>query len=354
MQAMKEQFIHLIHDLQNRICVSLEEVDGKARFVMDNWKREGGGGGKTRVIANGNVFEKGGVNTSVVHGVLPELIRSRFGVDQGWFLAAGISLVIHPRSPLVPTVHANYRYFELYDHEGGTCVDAWFGDGADLTPYYLDRTDARHFHRVHKQACDQVAADLYPDFKKQCDAYFHNTHRGESRGIGGIFYDYLRPLEITRYQDEPTQSTSHTVPSQEDSRQGVDSDSDRGPHTVTDSGNHQKSKHSLTFDQLYNLAALNGQAFIDAYVPIAQEKAGLPYTDDQRYWQELRRGRYVEFNLIHDRGTLFGLKTNGRVESILMSLPPRVRWDYDAGPQEGTPEAALIEVLRQPVDWLQD
>lgn len=308
----KDEFIDFIHQLQDDICEALELQDGQARFREDRWVRSGGGGGKTRVIADGAVFEKGGVNTSVVHGVLPELIRDRFGVEQGYFLAAGLSLVIHPKSPLVPTVHANYRYFELYDREGGEIRDRWFGGGADLTPYYLVESDARHFHQVHKTACDSIHPELYPGFKAACDAYFHNAHRGEARGIGGIFYDYLRP----------------------------DKASDHGSVPV------------LSDTQLFDLARNCGRAFIDGYVPVVEKNKVHEWNETQRYWQEIRRGRYVEFNLIHDRGTLFGLKTDGRVESILMSLPPRVRWDYDFQVDSGSPEATLLEVLREPKTWV--
>lgn len=308
----KDEFIDFIHRLQDEICDALEKQDGLARFREDRWVRDGGGGGKTRVIADGNVFEKGGVNTSVVHGVLPELIRDRFGVDQGYFLAAGLSLVIHPKSPLVPTVHANYRYFELYDREGGEVKDRWFGGGADLTPYYLVESDAKLFHQVHKAACDGVHPELYKEFKPACDAYFHNSHRGESRGIGGIFYDYLRPDKAHVHSSIPI----------------------------------------LSDLQLFDLARRCGSAFIEGYIPIVEKSKSLEFTEAQRYWQEIRRGRYVEFNLIHDRGTLFGLKTDGRVESILMSLPPRVRWDYDFQVHPGSPEAALLDVLRKPKSWV--
>jgi len=301
---VKNRFIEFIHGLQDEICIALEKQDGVATFREDRWERSGGGGGKTCVISDGKVFEKGGVNTSIVHGVLPEIIRERFDVDQGWFLAAGISLVIHPQNPFVPTVHANYRYFELYDEEGGELRDSWFGGGADLTPYYLDESDARLFHQSHKEACDRVDGSYYPAFKKACDSYFHNAHRGECRGIGGIFYDYLRPSE------------------------------------------------EQSGDKLLTLARLNGQAFLDSYIPIVAKNKTKEWTDDQRYWQEIRRGRYVEFNLIHDRGTLFGLKTDGRVESILMSLPPRVRWDYDFNPENGSEEHKILEVLKNPRSWV--
>jgi coproporphyrinogen III oxidase len=314
---MKDRFIDFIHQLQDTICTELEGVDGKGVFREDRWDREGGGGGITRVIADGNVFEKGGVNTSVVHGELPEYIRERFGVSQAWFMAAGISLVIHPKNPFVPTVHANYRYFELYDSaKAGQPADSWFGGGADLTPYYYFPEDDRHFHQVHKQACDSIDERLHPVFKHQCDRYFYNAHRGESRGIGGIFYDYLRPVENSNGKNaNSTAAQSPELP-------------------------------SLSSDQLFTLARHNGTAFLEAYLPIVHRNKDREWTDEQRYWQEIRRGRYVEFNLIHDRGTLFGLKTNGRVESILMSLPPRVRWDYDFQPVEGTPEANLLNVLK--------
>ncbi len=305
MPELKERFTNYIHELQDQICAAVEKSDGKARFREDNWERDGGGGGRTRVISGGKVFEKGGVNCSVVHGELPELIRSRFGVDQGWFFAAGISLVLHPENPMVPTVHANYRMFELYDEEGGDRRDAWFGGGADLTPYYLFDEDAAHFHQVHKNACDAISPALFPDFKKECDAYFHNAHRGEARGVGGIFYDYKR--------DE----------------------------TGDGSG----------LEKWFSLAKSCGDAFTSSYIPIVEKRKELSYTDEQRYWQEIRRGRYVEFNLVHDRGTLFGLKTNGRVESILMSLPPRVRWDYASEPEAGTEEERLVQVLSEPRSW---
>ena len=300
--SVKEKFIPFIHQLQNDICAAFEKIDGKATFREDRWERPGGGGGITRVIADGNVFEKGGVNTSVVEGALPEVMAKQFGVTAAQFMACGISLVMHPLNPFVPTVHANFRYFELYDEQGGI-RDSWFGGGADLTPYYLDEEDGRHFHRTFKGACDQFGKELYPLYKKHCDEYFVNKHRNnETRGIGGIFYDYLRP----------------------------------------DAGR--------TAEDLYNFSKANGEAFLPAYLPIVEKTKDRSYTEANKDWQEYRRGRYVEFNLIHDRGTLFGLKTNGRIESILMSLPPRARWEYDYHPAPGSPEAALLEYLK-PRDW---
>lgn len=292
-----------IGQLQSGICEALEAVDGKARFLTDVWTRPEGGGGVSRVISNGKVFEKGGVNMSAVQGVLPKAMQQAFGVGDNHFFACGLSLVIHPLNPYVPTVHANWRYFELYDKEGNK-VDSWFGGGSDLTPYYLFREDGRHFHRTLKSAMDPFGKELYPAYKQHCDEYFVNKHRGdEARGIGGVFYDYLRP------KDEA------------DNR------------------------------RLFSFQQANGNAFLAAYQPIVERRKDLPYGEREKEWQEIRRGRYVEFNLIHDRGTLFGLKTNGRTESILMSLPPRARWEYNYQPEPGSPEAELVEYLK-PKDWV--
>jgi coproporphyrinogen III oxidase len=305
MSKLRDQFSAYIAELQDEICGALEAVDGAGMFRSDEWERDGGGGGLTRVIEHGDVFEKGGVNISRVHGELPEPIKKNFDVEQGWFWAGGISLVIHPRSPMIPTVHANFRYFELYDDpELEHPVDGWFGGGADLTPYYLWDEDAVHFHKVLKDACDPHGEELYPEFKEECDNYFYNTHRNEARGIGGLFFDYRRKTE------------------------------------------------ERTLEDWYDFTTDVGKSFVEAYVPIVKKRLNESYTDEQRYFQELRRGRYVEFNLIHDRGTLFGLKTNGRIESILMSLPPRVRWDYNPQVEDGTREAYLIDRLTNPIDWI--
>lgn len=302
---VKTTFTNFIHDLQNEICTALEQADGQARFRDDRWERPGGGGGLSRVIAGGKVFEKGGVNTSVVHGKLPETLQKNLGVSFGHFFACGLSLVIHPLNPFVPTVHANFRYFELYDDQQ-QLKDCWFGGGADLTPYYIFVEDARHFHQTFKAACDPFGEALYPLYKQQCDEYFVNKHRNnEARGIGGIFYDYLRP---------------------------------------------SKEKSA---EVLFAFSKANGEAFLNAYLPIVGRRKHLSYTQQHKDWQELRRGRYVEFNLIHDRGTLFGLHTNGRTESILMSLPPRARWEYNYQPTPGSPEAELLEYLK-PRDWVKE
>lgn len=303
---IREQWIGFIHQLQNDICASLETCDGKATFFEDKWERDEGGGGITRVIANGNVFEKAGVNTSVVYGDVTDAMRSQLKIDGAKWFACGLSLVIHPMSPLVPTVHCNYRMFELYDGQDNL-LDRWFGGGTDLTPYYLFEEDAIHFHRTYKNVCDKFDASFYAHFKEACDNYFVNWHRNkERRGIGGIFYDYKRP----------------------DAQQDV----------------------------LFwmNFAKACGYAFIDAYIPIADQRKNLPYNDRQKHWQEIRRGRYVEFNLVHDRGTIFGLKTNGRIESILMSLPPTVRFEYNFQPEAGSAEDRLLQACLHPRNWIKE
>lgn len=300
----KESWIQYIHDLQNRICSALEAADGNAKFIEDAWQRAEGGGGKTRVIAGGNVFEKGGVNTSVVYGDVTDAMRTQLKINgAGWF-ACGLSLVIHPLNPFVPTVHCNYRMFELYN-EDKEVIDRWFGGGTDLTPYYLVEEDARHFHQVYKDACDAFDTGFYPAFKKECDNYFVNWHRNaERRGIGGIFYDYQRPDE----------------------------------------------KKNIDF--WMNFGKCCGDAFMKAYIPIVEKRKNMEYTADHKHWQEIRRGRYVEFNLVHDRGTLFGLKTNGRVESILMSLPPTARFEYNYQPEPDSEENKLLQACLHPIDWI--
>ncbi|MDW8282486.1 MAG: oxygen-dependent coproporphyrinogen oxidase [Myxococcales bacterium] len=278
--------------LQQRICTALEDIDGVGRFRFDLWERPGGGGGRSGVLAEGAVFEKAGVNISTVFGELEEEFAKSLPGDGLHFYATGISLVLHPRSPMVPATHANFRFLR----RGNV---AWFGGGADLTPYYPFHEDAVHFHRTLKEACDRHGADLYPRFKAWCDEYFFLKHRGETRGVGGIFFDYLQ---------------------------------DDLPRT-------------------YAFWRDVGEAFLPAYVPIVQRRRNLPYGERERRFQLYRRGRYVEFNLLYDRGTVFGLRTAGRVESILMSLPPLVRWDYGYVPEPGSREAELMDFLR-PRDWL--
>lgn len=300
---MKEKFYAYIQDLQDTITANLESIDREAVFKEDLWRREEGGGGRTRVIENGAVFEKGGVNISKVHGPLAPAMQQHFGVGDVDFFACGISLVLHPKNPMVPTVHANWRYFEMYDKTGNT-IESWFGGGQDLTPYYLFEEDATHFHKVCKAACDRHDPQFYPEFKKKCDEYFYNSHRNEARGIGGLFFDYLKPSE------------------------------------------------ERNEEQWYDFVTDVGDSFLEAYLPIVEKRKELNYTAEQRNWQEIRRGRYVEFNLVHDKGTLFGLKTNGRIESILMSLPPHVQWVYDHHPEAGSEEEKLVEVLENPREWI--
>ena len=304
-------WIKYIHDLQDRICTALEIADGQAKFVEDAWQRAEGGGGKTRVIQNGSVFEKGGVNTSVVFGNVTDALRTSLHIEGAKWFACGISLVLHPLNPFVPAVHCNYRMFELYDSSPlgggreGALIDRWFGGGTDLTPYYLFEEDARHFHQTYKNVCDGFDPAFYPHFKEACDNYFVNVHRNnERRGIGGIFYDYKRP------------------------------------------GKNQNIDFWMEFGKAC------GDAFIEAYVPIVEKRKTKPYEIENKHWQEIRRGRYVEFNLVNDRGTLFGLKTNGRTESILMSLPPTVRFDYNYQPRRGSEEDKLLQACLHPRNWI--
>jgi coproporphyrinogen III oxidase len=300
---MKNKFYDYIQNLQDQICEGLEKSDGQAKFREDLWERTEGGGGRTRVMENGAVFEKGGVNISAVHGKLPEAMQKLFNVGEADFFACGLSLVLHPRNPIVPTVHANWRYFEMYDDKG-KIIQQWFGGGQDLTPYYLFEEDAIHFHQICKTACDKHNPEFYTKFKKQCDSYFWNAHRNEARGIGGLFFDYCKANEDTSIQN------------------------------------------------WFDFVSEVGNSFLEAYVPIVEKRKNQSYTPEQKTWQEIRRGRYVEFNLVHDKGTLFGLKTNGRIESILMSLPPHVQWVYDHHPEKGSEEEKLVQVLENPKNWI--
>ena len=238
-------------------------------------------------------------------------MQKLFNVGEADFFACGLSLVIHPKNPMVPTVHANWRYFEMYDTSaelstGGSrnVINSWFGGGQDLTPYYLFEEDGIHFHHTCKTACDKHNPEFYPKYKKQCDDYFWNAHRNEARGLGGLFFDYC------------------------------------------------KANEQMAMEDWFNFVTEVGNSFLEAYVPIVEKRKKLAYTPEQRTWQEIRRGRYVEFNLVHDKGTLFGLKTNGRIESILMSLPPHVQWHYDHHPEVGSEEEKLIQVLENPIDWV--
>ena len=300
---MKESFYNYICKLQDTITAALELADGGASFKEDIWERPEGGGGRTRVLEDGVVFEKGGVNISGVHGTLPKSMQTHLNVSEASFYACGLSLVLHPKNPMAPTVHANWRYFEMYDLDGNI-VDQWFGGGLDLTPYYLFEEDAIHFHQTCKNACDRHDPKFYSEYKKKCDAYFWNAHRDEARGLGGLFFDYLKPTP------------------------------------------------KLSLREWYAFVTDVADNFLEAYLPILDRRKDLPYTKEQKKWQEIRRGRYVEFNLVHDKGTLFGLKTNGRIESILMSLPPKVQWHYDYQPEKDSPEAMLMEVIMKPKNWV--
>ena len=300
---MKNQFYNYILGLQDEITSKLEEVDGIAKFQEDLWERPEGGGGRTRVLEDGDVFEKAGVNISAIKGSLPESLQKQFKVNEGDFFACGLSIVIHPKNPFIPTIHANWRYFEMYN-SNGEIVTSWFGGGQDLTPYYFFKEDVIHFHKNCKKVCDKHSPDFYTEFKESCDNYFWNTHRNESRGVGGLFFDYLKETSDFSIQDR------------------------------------------------FNFVCEVGNNFLQSYLPIVNTRKNTPFSKDNLQWQEIRRGRYVEFNLVHDRGTLFGLKTNGRIESILMSLPPKVQWKYNYLPIKGSKEAELLDVLSKPIDWL--
>jgi coproporphyrinogen III oxidase len=290
--------VQRLKELQEDICVQLEMTDGQAFFSRDDWKHNDYGGGLTRVISNGNVFEKGGVNFSAVSSALPDFLKSKVNESSTQFSATGLSLVLHPKSPMVPIVHMNIRYFET---NGG---DSWFGGGIDLTPIYVDKAQATDFHRALKQACDQHNPQYYADFKRWADEYFFLPNRNETRGIGGIFYDYLRPSN----DDETIALTE------------------------------------------FMFAV--GNAFIPAYLPIVLANMHKSYNQDHTEWQRIRRGRYVEFNLLYDRGTRFGLETAGRTESILMSLPPLASWHYNYAPAPNSEEEKTLTFLKQNIDWL--
>jgi coproporphyrinogen III oxidase len=295
-----ERSEHFLRALQDRICRAVEQVDGNATFVEDAWTRPGGGGGRTRVLREGDVFEQAGVNFSLVHGdtLPPSATAHRPELAGGSFVATGVSLVLHPRNPYVPTTHANVRYFEA--NKPGVEPVWWFGGGFDLTPFYPFDEDVRHWHTVAREVCAPFGDDVYPRYKKWCDDYFYLKHRNETRGVGGLFYDDL-------------------------SEGGFD--------------------RCLAFTQAV------GQGFLDGYLPIVERRKDIDYGEREREFQLYRRGRYVEFNLVYDRGTLFGLQSGGRTESILMSLPPRLRFEYAYRPQEGSPEARLAEYLK-PRDWV--
>ena len=317
----------LVVELQEGICDGVRAVEREgagsgdaADFLIDAWQNDGDGKsirgwGSTRVLADGAVFEKGGVNTSVVFGtnLPPSVVAQRPELKGHAFFAAGVSVVLHPRNPYAPTAHCNYRYFEA-EAPGGERSAWWFGGGADLTPYYPVLDDVRHFHGMLRAACDRHDTQYYPAFKAWCDRYFFLKHRNETRGVGGIFYDYLDAAGFGEWDRRTASSTARS------------------------------------FENIRAFMADAGGAFSDAYLPIVARHANDPFGERERAFQLLRRGRYVEFNLVYDRGTHFGLQSGGRTESILMSLPPLVRWAYDERPEPGSPEAALAAYLT-PRDW---
>ncbi|BAY92961.1 MULTISPECIES: oxygen-dependent coproporphyrinogen oxidase [unclassified Tolypothrix] len=316
----RERVKQFMQNIQDEICRGLEQLDGEAKFHEDRWERKAGGEGRTRVIREGRVFEQGGVNFSEVWGdtLPPSILTQRPEAAGHQFFATGTSMVLHPRNPYVPTVHLNYRYFEA-----GPIW--WFGGGADLTPYYPFAEDAIHFHQTYKAACDRHHPEYYPVFKLWCDEYFHLRHRQEQRGIGGIFFDYQDGsgnLYVTSQTDTPAALYSQQV-----------------------------GKVTRNWEDLFAFVQSCGKAFLPAYLPIVNRRQDTEYSDRQRQFQLYRRGRYVEFNLVYDRGTVFGLQTDGRAESILMSLPPLTRWEYCYQPEPDSPEAQLTEIFLQPQDW---
>lgn len=281
-------------EIQRDFCVALEDLDGRSRFRSDEWERPGGGGGLTRILAGEGHIEKAAINFSAVEGETPERLSEDVAAGSSRFFATGVSIIVHPTNPHAPTFHANIRYFET------DADQAWFGGGADLTPHYLYEEDARGFHRALKAICDRHRVADYPAWKKACDEYFYLTHRGEARGVGGIFFDHL----------------------------------------------------SASRDEVWRFQSDLGAGLTDIYLPILRRRVDLAYDDRERDWQSIRRGRYAEFNLVWDRGTRFGLETSGRTESILASLPPRARWVYDHEPEPNSPEANMLNLVRgTPRDW---
>jgi coproporphyrinogen III oxidase len=291
----KESIANYFRGLQDRICEALEGTDSKGKFVEDLWERPGGGGGRSRVMQNGNIIEKGGVGFSAVFGESsPAMLRQLHLTEKADFFATGVSIVMHPHNPMVPIIHMNVRYFEL---SNGL---AWFGGGIDLTPHYVDAADARYFHQQLKNVCDSFDESYYPKFKAWADDYFFITHRKETRGIGGIFFDNLKPA---------------------------------GAET-------------------FAFVKAVGESFAPTYTHLMKKNANLPSSEADKQWQYLRRGRYAEFNLVIDRGTKFGLETDGRTESILMSLPPLAAWAYNVQPQADSEAFKTLQVLKKGIDWL--
>jgi len=299
----KEKIAEAYQLIQDEICSGLELTDGSAKFQEELWQRDGGGGGRTRIIQGGSIIEKGGVNFSAVHGKLPETVKKALGVAEDDFFATGVSIVIHPNHPWVPIIHMNIRYFEMIGESGKDL--RWFGGGIDLTPHYVIEEDARFFHAKLKQTCDQFQSEFYVKFKKWADDYFYIKHRQETRGVGGIFYDRLTP------------------------------------HST-----------GLEWEDIFEFSKAVGRTFLPAYTELIQRNRSKSFTEEQKLWQFQRRSRYVEFNLVYDAGTRFGLETNGRIESILMSLPPQANWVYDFTAKEGSEEEKTLKMLKKDINWL--
>lgn len=294
----KEEIAKIYQEMQDYICSSLEQTDGQGKFVEDAWNRPEGGGGRTRIFQNGAIIQKGGVAFSAVHGPTPEKILNKLGLEKADFFATGVSIVLHPHSPMVPIIHMNIRYFEMED---GT---NWFGGGIDLTPHYVNVEDAKYFHQRVKETCDRFDLDYYPKFKAWADDYFYIKHRQETRGIGGIFYDRLT------------------------------------------------GKDDLEFQKILDFSLAVGRLFPEVYGHFMINNSNISYGETEKAWQNLRRGRYVEFNLVWDAGTKFGLDTNGRTESILMSMPPMAEWAYMHEPKPGSREHETQTLLRKGIDWI--
>ena len=294
-------------NLQDNICSAIENTDGKAKFIQDNWEREGGGGGRTRVLQDGNIIDKGGVNWSGVEGELPENIQKALGLESKYFFATGVSIVMHPVSPMVPIIHMNVRYFETRKSKDASEIeDSWFGGGIDLTPHYIVDEDATWFHNQLKSVCDQNNPEYYEAHKKWADDYFFIKHRKETRGVGGIFFDRMKVNDNTSLED------------------------------------------------LFRYVQGVGEQFAPIYTTLMSENSKLDYGERELEWQRIRRGRYVEFNLVYDKGTKFGLDTDGRIESILMSLPRMASWPYDFQTEEGSKEAITNEKLIKGINWASD
>jgi coproporphyrinogen III oxidase len=294
----KEQVAADYQTIQDEICIALEQCDGKGKFEEEVWEREGGGGGRTRILQNGYIIERGGVNFSAVYGKLPEVMKKALKVERDDFFATGVSIVIHPNHPLVPIIHMNIRYFEMPGSE-----IRWFGGGIDLTPHYVFDEDAKFFHNYLKSTCDKFNPDFYRRFKAWADDYFFIKHRNETRGIGGIFYDKL---------------------------------------TADD---------KLSWDQVFDFSKAVGRSFAPIYTELINRNRNKEFSEAQQQWQYQRRSRYAEFNLVYDAGTKFGLETNGRIESILMSLPPTAKWVYNFQAQPGSEEEKTLSLLKKGINW---